>query len=778
LGRDGRITIERPEPDWEARMDEWSFAGLLNATYAYAEFVVPKTCRALATITHVSAFRLNGAWFPGAPYSGGPSTVPVLLNAGRNRVLLRMTGYGSTTWGTFLLSPVQEPVWVDAKDAVLPDLVKGRDLDAPIGVPVWNTTNRWTGRKPAVSIRIPWDRFTRSAVLGGESKDIPLVIAVRPQSRGARGARGGPSARSMAAPDTLRVHLRDANESHRVSFISRIDGSAQFYATLPPSGPGSRAPFAMILTLHGAGVDALNQVRSYAPKSWAYVVAPTNRRPFGFDWQDWGRRDALEVLDLALKTYPIDPDRIMLTGHSMGGHGTWAVGVQHHDRFAALAPSAGWSHFDLYVPMTLRRSSLLANPERNALWHRMRIGDRVPLFLRNLLRVPVLVLHGGADDNVPPTHGRFLASQLAGQGGRVTYLEVPGKGHWWDEDDDRPGVACVDHPEIMKLFRSAKREHHPSSVEFRLADLTVDGGRRHWVEILEQHVPLRESYVRARVTGWDHLEITTRNVAALLLNTERWARSGIWDVTIDGRLLRARGQGELILQRTGSSGSWKAVATGTHEHQRLLSRPETRKCHGLKSAFLSPFILVYGASGTPDEAAAALGVARSLARTWTYRGNGDAPILSDRQALALLRQEQPQFEGGTLRNLIMIGNESSNALLKQWSTKLDVRVKRDVIEAPATWEWVETTEGDLAGRPIVSGGFLGDVSIAALIENPMLPGRVTAIYGGTSGRAIERSIAAQPFFSGAGWPDVVVFDEELQEKGWAGLRGAAIRRSP
>lgn len=790
LGDDGRISIERPGPDWEARMDEWSFAGLLNATYAYAEFVVPRTCRALATIRHVSSFRLNGTWFPGAPYSGGPSTVPVPLEAGRNRVLLRFTGYGASTWGTFLLSPIAGRLWVDPEDATLPSLVRGRDLDAPIGLPVWNATIHWSGpirldaripevgvvgtrditgiapfsvRKTAVSLRIPWSVARRSLVSKNDSKELLLVITVHPRGRGSVG-------RSIASPGTLGIQLVEPDGPRRVSFISKIDDSAQFYALLPPGKSRTDAPLAMIFSLHGAGVDALNQVRSYAPKSWAYVVAPTNRRPFGFDWQDWGRRDALEVLDLALETYPIDPDRVMLTGHSMGGHGTWIVGVRHPDRFAALAPSAGWSHFDLYVPMTLRKSSLLGKPEINALWHRMRANDRVPLFLSNLLPLPVLVLHGGADDNVPPTHGRFLSAQLRDLGGRVTYLEVPDKGHWWDEDDDREGVACVDHPQILRLFRSARRETHPSTVDFRLADLTVDGGRCHWVEVLGQQVPLRESRVRGRVTGWDHLQITTQNVEALLLSPGAWARSGVWRVEIDGQLLRVRARSQMVLERTGGSNRWKAVAHGTSRERRLLSREEKQRCHGLKAAFLSPFILVYGTAGTAEETDATLDVARSLSRIWTYRANGDAPILSDRQALETL--SRGGFEGATNYRFVMIGNENCNALLRKWASDVDVGVTRQGITAPASWEWIEM-EGADPGRGTVS--FAGDVSVAALIEDPTSPGRLTAVFGGTTARSIRRSLSAQPFFSGAGWPDVVIFDEGLSERGWGGLRGAALR---
>ena len=95
-----------------------------------------------------------------------------------------------------------------------------------------------------------------------------------------------------------------------------------------------------MLSLHGASVKALNQVNAYGQKDWCHIVAPTNRRPYGFDWEDWGRMDALEVLDLAREQLGTDPQRTYLTGHSMGGHGAWHLGVTYPDRFAAVGPSA------------------------------------------------------------------------------------------------------------------------------------------------------------------------------------------------------------------------------------------------------------------------------------------------------------------------------------------------------------------------------------------------------------------------------------------------------
>lgn len=47
------------------------------------------------------------------------------------------------------------------------------------------------------------------------------------------------------------------------------------------------------------------------------------------------------MLDDFIKRYPIDEDRIYLTGHSMGGYGTWDWGYKNPERFAAMAPISG-----------------------------------------------------------------------------------------------------------------------------------------------------------------------------------------------------------------------------------------------------------------------------------------------------------------------------------------------------------------------------------------------------------------------------------------------------
>src|SRR5262249_9384262 len=143
--------------------------------------------------------------------------------------------------------------------------------------------------------------------------------------------------------------VRRPEQTHQRTFVSRLDGSVQYFALVPAQPAEDKDRPGLVLSLHGAGVEARGQAACYAPKPGLHVVAPTNRPPLGFDWEGWGRLDALEVLALAGKELDTDPRRTFLTGHSMGGHGTWHLGVTYPDRFAAIGPSAGWVSFWSYA---------------------------------------------------------------------------------------------------------------------------------------------------------------------------------------------------------------------------------------------------------------------------------------------------------------------------------------------------------------------------------------------------------------------------------------------
>ncbi len=102
----------------------------------------------------------------------------------------------------------------------------------------------------------------------------------------------------------------------------------------------------MIFFLHGAGergTDIWKVAVHGPPKHVAthpdfpfIVVSP--QCP---DGQIWSKDTLLALLDEVTEKYAVDKSRIYLTGLSMGGYGTWDLGLTYPERFAAMAPICG-----------------------------------------------------------------------------------------------------------------------------------------------------------------------------------------------------------------------------------------------------------------------------------------------------------------------------------------------------------------------------------------------------------------------------------------------------
>ena len=243
-----------------------------------------------------------------------------------------------------------------------------------------------------------------------------------------------------------------------------------------------------------------------------FVVAPTNRRPYGFDWEDWGRLDAIEVLELAQRTLETDPQQTYLTGHSMGGHGTWHLGVTYPDRFAAIAPSAGWISMWSYAGA---RRTAPASPIERIDEPALGSSDTLALS-QNLTRLGVYILHGDADDNVPVGQARRMRQALGEFHPDFAYHEQPGAGHWW-------GNACVDWPPLIAFLSDHRipAVDQVRKIDFITASPAVSS-RAHWLAI--------ESQIKALLPSKVHLELnperrrfsgTTENVSRLALDIGR-----------------------------------------------------------------------------------------------------------------------------------------------------------------------------------------------------------------------------------------------------------------
>jgi predicted peptidase len=122
---------------------------------------------------------------------------------------------------------------------------------------------------------------------------------------------------------------------------------------------GKRWP--LMLFLHGAGERGTNvsKVAVHGPpklvkqkKDFPFLIV-SPQCPEG---ESWSNDTLLALLDEVIKKHAVDTNRVYLTGLSMGGFGTWSLGVEYPERFAAIAPVCGGGD-TIHVLLTSRKKS-------------------------------------------------------------------------------------------------------------------------------------------------------------------------------------------------------------------------------------------------------------------------------------------------------------------------------------------------------------------------------------------------------------------------------------
>ena len=213
-------------------------------------------------------------------------------------------------------------------------------------------------------------------------------------------------------------------ESFQAKVYESPNGGKLLYRQLSPAKVESGRKYPLVLFLHGAGgrggdnarqiTDAgfcpglLNKV-DFAGRYVCYMIAP--QVPTGKWWSAINRtgkapdapkepgdqmRMALELVDAALVQYPIDPNRVYVTGLSMGGFGTWDAVQRRPEFFAAAVPVCGG-------------------------------GDAAQA--DKLTKIPLWVWHGDSDPVVPPRCSRDMVAAIRKAGGKPIYNEQPNCGH-------------------------------------------------------------------------------------------------------------------------------------------------------------------------------------------------------------------------------------------------------------------------------------------------------------------------------------------------------------
>ena len=148
------------------------------------------------------------------------------------------------------------------------------------------------------------------------------------------------------------------------------------------------------------------------------VVSPQCRQ--GEIWTDIAALGA--ILDETARTCRVDPDRVYVTGHSMGGRGALYAAYKMPERFAAVISLAPIS------PIT----------------------D----WARKLASVPLWLFHGPNDQFTPLKEVEELVRAIEAAGGHPQFTSLPGRDHYI--------LDVYDRPELYKWLAQQKRKHPAS----------------------------------------------------------------------------------------------------------------------------------------------------------------------------------------------------------------------------------------------------------------------------------------------------------------------------
>lgn len=506
-----------------------------DAIYAVAEIPIPEGHHVFARGDTVRSFVVdNAARVPGDFYHSRNIRVP--LETAGSTALVVVSALGRRNTPEVELWSTRGEVELNLLDATVPDLVVGEQEALPFGVPLLVLED-----EPALGLFAEvvenehFERTERSYASLAPHAVSQLTFDLVPKAAWAEAEQTVEVVLRISGPTldwdyerTLELTTRGATGAYRLTRRSKVDGSTQYMGVLPPTDPTVADP-GLMLSLHGASVQAIGQAQAYSAKDWAYLVAPTNRRPFGFDWEEWGRLDALEALDFAMTRFGIDPSRVHLTGHSMGGHGSWHVGVHFAEHFGVIGPSAGWISFEEYT----------GPPHPTGPIGRARAASQTLDFVDNLAHETVYILHGSADDNVPVSHAQQMFSTLTPIVSDLTYHEEPGARHWWDLDDTEPGADCVDWEPMVDVMEQTTVDPLPLSFSWTTPGPWVSDGHS-FVRVLSADSPMENVNVTSALNG-SALDLTTTNVRGMQIEANALANAGITALTVDGEPVALEG---------------------------------------------------------------------------------------------------------------------------------------------------------------------------------------------------------------------------------------------
>ncbi len=456
-------------------------------------------------------------------------------------------------------------------------------------------------------------------------------------------------------------------------YVSSIDDSVQPYGLILPAGYDRTKPLRLDVVLHGStnatGVGELMFVTNFDGGDTGIAGAPEQNfielHPMGRlgenAYRYEGETDVDEAIEAVCRDYAIDRSRIVLRGSSLGGVGTWQLGLKRPDRYVALGPSAGpvdtiefanspWKHFVRLDPLT---------PWQKTTLHLVDAID----YTANAGMVPVVAAMGDQD---PYYSSHTLIEQaFAKEGIPFVGLVDRGAGH---------GLTPKIMEEQLRLIGEyAAKGRDPFPKQLRFVTWSLKFSRCHWIELLglEQHYQRAE--ITARMNDDGSISVAEpQNITKFAIHppavTAAAATITVGDVKISLPANPAGTIRSLVIAK--HQGTWRYQGV-LGETPMIGKRPQLQG--PLDDAFSRKFLCVRG-TGTPWNPAASAWAEAQLKRftsEWRRHDHGDLPIKADTEVTE---------EDVRSSNLILFGDPGSNPWISKVLPHLPIRWTHDTLE--------------------------------------------------------------------------------------------------
>jgi predicted esterase len=455
-------------------------------------------------------------------------------------------------------------------------------------------------------------------------------------------------------------------------YRSAVDGSYQPYAVTLPAEYGrdqARAwPIEVVLHGRDASLTEVKFLHQHmgdkpAPKGQDWVqIDIFGRGNNAYRWA--GESDVIEAFDHFVAAERVmgrdkllDLSRVVLRGFSMGGAGTWHLGLQRPDRWCVIGPGAGFTTTHGYIANLPKE---LPPYQEKCL----SIYDAVD-YAENAFDVPIVAYSGEKDKQKAAADN--IEARLKELGLPMTHIIGTGLEHQMPEEQKKKVEA-----EFAKYVEKGRAEY-PKKVRFVTYTLRYTGCD--WVSLMALDRHYDRASVDAEMTDTGYT-IKTGNVRLMYL---RLPRGGVGKaaITIDGDKIEAAPylapNGTPLVYLRRHEGKWSAVLP-----ERLIVDKERRPYKApeltgpIDDAFTGSFLCVHGTGQAWHEATqkyADANLARFQAE-WSKFFRGDLPIKDDVNVTP---------EDIATRHLILFGDPASNSLIRQVYDGLPLSWTKDEI---------------------------------------------------------------------------------------------------